>query len=529
VDAILAGLHNLPITVTPHIIGSTAPLTVTVSPASQTVTSGTDAHFVETISVPADTPGQVVHWQVQFQSDTGSDLGTEDDTITINGAPTVTANPGGTINENDTFTLTGSFTDFGLADTHQVDVDWGDPNDAAHSIVTLPATSSLAVGNTFSSSDGATLTITGLAGPTVSFSVTHQYLDDGPAPGNGTSSDTSSVLVTVTDNNGGSGNAGTTVVVNNVNPVITSVSNSSPDCGDAAEGQSVTASASFTDVGTLDVHTASIDWGDGSTTAGTVSESGGSGTASGSHAYAQGGIYTITITLADDDLGSVSKTTTAYITGAGVHGGVLQIIGTKAADQVSVNPTGNGQIKVQANFLPGPPRSFPAAGISKILMVLCDGNDLGTVSGNIVVPTIIDGDEGNDHLNGGGGPTLLLGGAGDDDLVGGPAKDGLVGGTGAERLVGSDGADLLIAGKTAFDTDYTALDAILAEWAASGTTSKLIASNPDPTKVTVFDDDSPDVLTGSSGIDMFLWNPDGGDKITDLKNGETAVVAKKKA
>ena len=82
-NAILAGLESLPITVTPQIVGSTGPLSVSFSPTSETVTSGTDADFTESISVPPGTPGQVVTYQVNFLSDSGSVLGTEDDTITI--------------------------------------------------------------------------------------------------------------------------------------------------------------------------------------------------------------------------------------------------------------------------------------------------------------------------------------------------------------------------------------------------------------------------------------------------------------
>ena len=50
-------------------------------------------------------------------------------------------------------------------------------------------------------------------------------------------------------------------------------------------------SASFTDAGTNDTHTCSIDWGDGTTTTGTVSEANGSGTCNGAHTYTAGGSH----------------------------------------------------------------------------------------------------------------------------------------------------------------------------------------------------------------------------------------------
>ena len=54
--AILVGLSNLPAVVTMHST-CTAPITTTFSPASVTVPSGTDASFVETITVAANAPG----------------------------------------------------------------------------------------------------------------------------------------------------------------------------------------------------------------------------------------------------------------------------------------------------------------------------------------------------------------------------------------------------------------------------------------------------------------------------------------
>ena len=54
--AILTGLSNLPATVVMH-SNCTAPISTTFSPASVTVPSGTDASFVETITVAANAPG----------------------------------------------------------------------------------------------------------------------------------------------------------------------------------------------------------------------------------------------------------------------------------------------------------------------------------------------------------------------------------------------------------------------------------------------------------------------------------------
>ena len=64
--------------------------------------------------------------------------------------------------------------------------------------------------------------------------------------------------------------------------------------------------ASFVDGGGRDTHTATVDWGDGTTTSGTVVRTGGglgtfsSGTVAGEHTYSAEGEYTITVCVTDD-------------------------------------------------------------------------------------------------------------------------------------------------------------------------------------------------------------------------------------
>jgi hypothetical protein len=65
--AILSGLHNLPVTVTPQVGTCNSDLSVSLTPASRTVTSGDDATFTETVAVASGaTPGSTLNCEVDF-------------------------------------------------------------------------------------------------------------------------------------------------------------------------------------------------------------------------------------------------------------------------------------------------------------------------------------------------------------------------------------------------------------------------------------------------------------------------------
>lgn len=67
----------------------------------------------------------------------------------------------------------------------------------------------------------------------------------------------------------------------------------------------VSLSAAFGDPDVTDTHTATWDWGDGSSSAAaTINESYGFGTAYGEHAYSVPGVYTVLLTLSDDEDGT---------------------------------------------------------------------------------------------------------------------------------------------------------------------------------------------------------------------------------
>jgi Ca2+-binding RTX toxin-like protein len=416
-----------------------------------------------------------------------------------NVAPTLSDLSATPIFENGTTTLSGTIADVGTLDTFEVEIDWN--------------------------ADGTVdETHEGLSAGT--FFYTHQYLDDDPT---GTPVDNMPIQVTVTDDDTGSVSAETTVEVTNVAPVIQSVTSSASECGHAAEGVPVTLSGRFSDVGTLDTHTASIDWGDGTVTSATISEAAGSGSIAGEHAYAAGGIYTITVDLLDDDTGADSQTTIAVVTGAGVNQGVLYVIGTQNDDHVTVNAFCHGHLKVHANFLPGWHfRIYDGAGIDTIVVLLGGGNDLAAIAGNVTQTVLLDGGPGNDLLNGGGGRNVLWGGPGCDLLIGGPRRDILIGGTGSDRLVGNGGDDILVAGGATVDPAAgdpperfdLALLSLLGEWSSFKPLGKRMRTVR--SRMHAFDDIAEDMLTGSAGQDWFFARSQGPnrDKLTDRKGDE---------
>lgn len=106
--------------------------------------------------------------------------------------------------------------------------------------------------------------------------------------------------VVVFDDHDHSDTDSTTVTIYNVDPVIGYFN---VPIDPVEINTEILVSAGFSDQGIFDTHAATIDWGDGTTTEGVIIENLGSGTITGNHQYLEPGVFTITLTVLDDDGG----------------------------------------------------------------------------------------------------------------------------------------------------------------------------------------------------------------------------------
>jgi probable HAF family extracellular repeat protein len=141
---------------------------------------------------------------------------------------------------------------------------------------------------------------------------THVYADNGSY----------TVTLTVTDAFGSTATDTHTISVANAAPVVTSLQ--LPGAPVAA-GTTVSIALTYTDAGSADTHSLDVDWADGTSSA---AVSGGAATAT--HVYTTPGVYTVAVTVRDDDGGAGSRSsiteTPAYVvvydpTGGFVTGG----------------------------------------------------------------------------------------------------------------------------------------------------------------------------------------------------------------
>ncbi len=192
-------------------------------------------------------------------------------TVTVlNAAPTVDVGPDQIVDEGDTVTFLGGFWDPGVLDTHTIEWNFG---------------------------DGSPI-ITGTLTPT------HTFADNGVY----------TVLLTVTDDDGGVGVNELIVTVLNVAPMITTpldLNQPNPHFI-LPVVHTLTFTVGFTDPGWLDFHFVTWDFGDGTLIGGFIIEENDEPDATGiaviKHTFANPGTYLVTVFIEDDDCGVVSVT-----------------------------------------------------------------------------------------------------------------------------------------------------------------------------------------------------------------------------
>lgn len=195
-------------------------------------------------------------------TDNAGDTGCKERTVYVrNVAPTVAAGRDRTVGPN--LILDDSrFTDPGIADTHTATVDWGDGSPVEPAVVSGGGGSGVVAG-------------------------AHTYSTDGLF----------TVTVCATDSDGGVGCDSFDVAVLAMNRALITTGE-----GDITvdEGDLVSRQVAFEDENPTDAHTATIDWGDGSTEAMAVADGGAIGVATATHRYRDDGAYNVAAEVCDD-------------------------------------------------------------------------------------------------------------------------------------------------------------------------------------------------------------------------------------
>jgi hypothetical protein len=307
------GTYSDPTTVT---LSATAASGFTIANTYYTVDGGAQQTYTDPFTVSGGGEHTITFWSID-NAGVPEAPKTKPFTIHVNEAPVVDELSDTTLDEGDTYSANGSFTDPDST-SWTATVDYGDGTVEP-------------------------LTLSG-----TNFTLSHIYEDNGIY----------TVQVLVTDDEGDIGDTTAAITVNNVAPSVSpiTVSNSLVQVG-----TQITATATFTDPGVLDTHTASWNWGDNNSSNGNVNETNGTGSVSNSHTYTQAGVYEISLTVTDNDGSSDSSVfqylvvydpTAGFLTGAGRFaspdpaGNV--IFGVSAKYTGTGTPTGEAKINFQA-------------------------------------------------------------------------------------------------------------------------------------------------------------------------------------
>ncbi len=151
----------------------------------------------------------------------------------------------------------------------------------------------------------------------------------------------------------------------NAAPVVGTVSMTRKTVDNKLQPCSVDLSAAFTDPGSGDTHSASINWGDGSTP---VAVSSATSPVTGSYTYAAAGTYTASVTVTDDDLGTHTQSAAS----------AFKANNTPSAIMEPINASGTRSSFKQGSTVP-----------VKITVTGCNGSPVSTL---LPVVNLVEGD-----------------------------------------------------------------------------------------------------------------------------------------
>lgn len=193
---------------------------------------------------------------------------------------------------------------------------------------------------TASDADGNTLTYQWSAAPgaTVDAGATCTFADPTAIDTTVSCTDDGTWTLTLVADDGVTAASDTaTLTVANLAPEITGMT---VPLAPVALGTSVSLGATYTDPGSNDTHTAMVEWGDATTSSPAAS----GGAVSDSHTYGEAGIYTICVTVTDDDGDSDRECAADYVVVYDPNGGFVTGGGwiSAAPGSFPASPTASG-------------------------------------------------------------------------------------------------------------------------------------------------------------------------------------------
>jgi PKD repeat protein len=268
----------------------------TYAGSSSSVTQAVPAVLLEDGPASVSVRGRIIDKDGGF-----TDYVTQIDVINV--PPALVNITGDRIDEGEVATIVARVVDPSPRDVFEIDVDWRDGTTGTITGLGSMDTSGMVGGTEYQ-----------WTAATRELRLSHRFLDDDPT---GTLTDTYGVLLTVRDDDSGASDPYTVpVIVDNVRPVLVVAVDQTIHEMDELDLSGVGAPplGLFIDNGALDTHTATIDWGDGSAIENaTIFFANGAGALGGKHMYADDGVYTVTVSITDDDGASDTQSFTVTV------------------------------------------------------------------------------------------------------------------------------------------------------------------------------------------------------------------------